>query len=111
MKHMIEAFSAIIFMSLMVFVSITIITADAEIVAAREYKADVIAEIENSNFNAGVINTCIAQAAAEGYQLEVTNCIFDSYNDINTAEVILTYQYEMPLLGISVEKSTRGIAR
>lgn len=111
MKHIFEAFSALIIIAIGAFVSIGIITASSDIAAAKEFKADCIAEIENSNFNSGVINSCIAQASSAGYELQVTNCTFDSFNDINTAEVILNYKYEIPLLGISVMKSTRGIAR
>lgn len=111
MKHIIEAFSAIIYISMMLFVSIAIITASLEITAAKQYRADVTAELENSNFNQEVIDACIAQADAMGYQLEITGCTFDKYNDINTAEIVLTYKYEIPLLGISVTKTTRGIAR
>ncbi len=111
MKHIIEAFSAVVCIALAAFVSMAILTAGSDVIAAKEYKADVIAEIENSNFNQEVIDACTAQAAAAGYRLEIRNCTYDPYNDINTAEVILTYRYELPLLGISVESSTRGVAR
>ena len=111
MKHIIEAFSAVVCIALAAFVSMAILTAGSDVIAAKEYKADVIAEIENSNFNQEVIDACVAQAAAAGYQLTVRDCTYDPYNDINTAEVILTYRYELPLLGISVESSTRGVAR
>ena len=111
MKHIIEAFSAIIYITMTLFVSIAIITASLDITAAKQYRADVEAELENSNFNREVVNACIAQAEAMGYALEITDCTYDKYNDINTAEVVLTYKYEMPLLGISVTKTTRGIAR
>ena len=70
-----------------------------------------MAEIENSNFNQNVINSCINQARVAVYELQVTNCTYDVNNDIKTAEVILTYKYEIPLFGISATKTTRGIAR
>ncbi len=111
MKHVIEAFSAIIYISMTLFVSVAIISASLDITAAAQYRADVTAELENSNFNQEVIDACIAQADAKGYMLEITDCTYDNYNDINTAEVVLTYKYEIPLLGISVTKTTRGIAR
>lgn len=111
MKHIIESFSALLLIVLMAFVSIAILTASASVTNAKAYKADCIAEIENSNFNPKVISECIAKAANAGYGLQVKSSSYDSYNDINTAEVLLTYQYEIPLFGVSVTKTTRGIAR
>ncbi len=111
MKHIVEAFSGLILIILMAYVSIAILTASAQVTNAKVYKADCIAEIENGNFNPSVITNCVSKAALAGYQLEVNACNYDVYNDINTAEVILTYQYKIPLFGISVTKTTRGIAR
>ena len=76
-----------------------------------KYKADVIAEIENSNFNPDVISACISQAQSAGYTLQVSGYVYDADHDIQSAEVIVSYSYEMPLLGISKTQSTRGIAR
>lgn len=111
MKHIVEAFSALILIILMAYVSIAILTASAQVTNAKTYKSDCIAEIENSNFNPTVIANCISKAASAGYQLQVSSCNYDIYNDINTAEVVLTYQYKIPLFGVSVTKSTSGIAR
>ena len=52
-----------------------------QIAAAKEYKADVIAEIENSNFNPSVIAACTSQAEAEGYQLTVSDCTYDALGE------------------------------
>lgn len=111
MKHIVEVFSAFVIMIVAAYISTALITADSEIAAAKSFNADCVAEIENSNFNESVINSCISQASNAGYTLQVTNYTFDVYNDINTAEVILSYKYEMPLLGISQTKEIRGIAR
>ena len=78
---------------------------------AKEYKADVIAEIENSNFNPNVITSCISQANANGYTLSVQNVQYDEDNFYTCAEVVLGYKYTMPLFNISADKTTRGIAR
>lgn len=111
MKHIVEAFSALILIILMAYVSIAILTASAQVTNAKLFKSDCIAEIENSNFNPQVITNCISKAALAGYELQIEACNYDIYNDINTAEVILTYQYKIPLFGVAVTKTTRGIAR
>ncbi|MBO5069259.1 MAG: hypothetical protein J6C37_02705, partial [Roseburia sp.] len=67
--------------------------------------------IENSNFNPKVIEACQRQAADQGYTLEVTTGVYDADLDVRMAEVLLKYRYEIPLLGISGEQVTRGVAR
>lgn len=111
MKQIVGAFGILIVLLFNLFICSTVANASGAVAEAKEYKAAVVAEIENSNFNQNVINACISQAQAEGYSLQVTNCVYDINNDIQTAEVILTYSYEMPLFGIAVTKTTRGIAR
>ena len=111
MKHIISAYGTMFILMLNIIICISICNASIAVAEAKEFKADVIAEIENSNFNIAVINGCIAQANEAGYILTVTNCVYDENNNIQTAEVILNYTYKIPLLGISEIKMTRGIAR
>lgn len=111
MKNVITAFGTILLLMLNVFGCMAISNASMMVATAKEYKADVIAEIENSNFNPDVIAACVAQAQATGYQLQVVNSVYDAEHDIQSAEVILTYSYKIPLFGIVETKSTRGIAR
>lgn len=111
MKNIVSAFSMLLVLMINSFVGIGLIGVSGEIAAAKEYKADVIAEIENSNFNQHVINGCIEQAKASGYKLTVTNCSYDDNRNIQSAEVILGYTYEIPILGIKDTRMTRGVAR
>ena len=78
--------------------------------AAKEYKADVIAEIENSDFNRDVISSCISQAQSAGYTLTVTPSA-NAEGETVSADVILSYDYKMPVFGIEKTHMTRGIAR
>lgn len=93
------------------FVCIDLSNAGLVIAEAKEFKAEIIAEIENSNFNPNVIEGCITQAEAAGYELEVTTCVYDEKRNLQSAEVILTYVYRIPFFGIEEIKTTRGIAR
>lgn len=111
MRNIIGAFSALVILVLNLFLCISVSSTSAAVSAAKEYKADVIAEIENSNFNPGVINACVQQARELGYSLEVNGYVYDEANDIQSAEVVVTYSYEMPLFGIAKTQMTRGIAR
>ena len=111
MKQIIGAFGTLIVLMLNLFICITVANASGSVAEAKEYKAFVIAEIENSNFNPKVIEGCIRQAENAGYQLQVTSYMYDERYHMQSAEVILTYSYEIPLLGISETRTTRGIAR
>lgn len=111
MKHIVGAFCTLMVFMLNCLLCISVMRVSGEITEAKEFKADVIAEIENSNFNSNVVDACVRQAQSLGYQLQVTNCTYDERNKINTAEVILVYQYEIPFLGIFKESTTRGMAR
>ena len=111
MKHIIGAFGTLIVICLNIFLGISVINASGVVTEAKEFKADVIAEIENSDFNQNVIDACIIQAENVGYRLQITNSTYDERGAIKTAEVILFYKYEIPFLGIFEERTTRGMAR
>ena len=111
MKNILEAFSILFVLLLSVYAGICVMTASAYTAAAKEYKADVIAEIENSNFAPEVVAACKAQAEAAGYTLEVTGAVYDENNRIQTAEVVLTYSYRLPMFGIDQSRTKRGIVR
>ena len=95
---------------LCVFGAAALLTASAQTAAAKEYKADVIAEIENSDFNRDVISSCISQAQSAGYTLTVTPSA-NADGETVSADVILSYDYKMPVFGIEKTHMTRGIAR
>lgn len=111
MRHIIGAFSTLIFLLLHLWIGAAVLTFGAEAAAAKEYKAAVIAEIENSNFNPNVIAGCRQEATRRGYLLEVQCSTYDEEQDIRSARVRLSYSYEIPLLGISGQKMTEGVAR
>lgn len=78
---------------------------------AESFKAQCINEIENSNFNDGVINGCIADATNNGYTLTVNKIILDADADTMMAEVILEYPFKIGVLHINNTHQTSGIAR
>lgn len=111
MKNIIGVFGTLMMLVIYFFACIAVGNAGITVAEAKEFKAQVVAEIENSNFNPNVIEGCIRQAENAGYQLQVTSCMYDERYGMQSAEVILTYSYEIPLLGIFETRTTRGIAR
>jgi DNA-binding LacI/PurR family transcriptional regulator len=111
MRQIIGAFGSLLILIFHMFICITLTVAAGEAEAAKSYKAAVIAQIENSDFNPDVIAGCISQAAEAGYVLTVNSCTYDEEMRVNTAEVILEYKYELPLFNMQQTKETRGFAR
>ena len=111
MKQIIGAFGTLMVFVMNTFLCISMSNVSAAVAEAKEFKAAVVAEIEDSNFNRNVIEGCIKEAQKAGYEMQVTNCVYDEEQNLRMAEVLITYTYEIPLFGIAEKKVTRGIAR
>lgn len=111
MRQIISTFSLLLVLVLNIFMCITMSSATMQSACAKEFKSDMVAEIENSNFNPKVINACREQAQAAGYELDIRSIQYDENNFMQSAEVLLSYSYKLPLFGIQGTKTTRGIAR
>ena len=107
MKNIINTFTTLLFYLLCVLGGAALLTASAQTAAAKEYKADVITEIENSDFNQTVITSCISQAQSAGYTLAVTPSA-DADGETVSADVVLSYSYKIPIFGIEKTHMTRG---
>lgn len=111
MGQVIKTYLGLFFILLTGLVGIGVVTAGVQSAAARNYHADVIAEIECSNFNDGVIAACKTQAQEAGYDLTVRAMTYDARGKQKTAEIILTYDYAIPVLNLITEHEVRGFAR
>lgn len=111
MKYIVEIFSLLLMFAWNLFLCSGLLGAGAEVAAAKEYKAAVVAELENSNFNPNVLDGCVKEAKTRGYLLKITPCMYGDAEEIQMAEVCLTYTYTIPILGIAEQRQTRGIAR
>ncbi len=106
MGQVLKTYLGLFFLLLMGLVGIGVVAA-----GARSYHADVISEIECSNFNAGVISACKSQAKNKGYELAVANMVYDAEQNQQMAEVILSYDYAIPVLNLVSGHEIRGFAR
>lgn len=111
MGQIIKTYLGLFFILLMGLVGIGVVTAGVQSAAARNYHADVINEIECSNFNASVIAACKQQAQESGYDLKVMTMNYDTDGNVMTAEVILGYDYAIPVLNLVTDHEVRGFAR
>lgn len=108
MKHIIEAFSVLLVMVLNLFLCVTVLTASVDAAAAKRFTAGVVAELENSNFNSNVAESCRLRAQESGYELEIIPGV---YGENVVARVRLTYPYRLPFLALTAQKSTEAVAR
>ncbi len=111
MKQIIGTFGILFILLANIFVCTGLIGASGQVAAAKEYKAQVVAELENSNFNPAVIEACKRKAAEDGYELKISECVYDAWQNMRAAQVSLKYHYRIPVLGISEENLTYAIAR
>ena len=51
------------------------------------------------------------KAAEDGYELEISDCVYDAWQNMRAAQVALKYHYRIPVLGIYEENITYTIAR
>lgn len=111
MGQIFKAYLGIFFLLIIGMVGIGVVAAGVEVTAARNYHADVIGEIECSNFNPGVIDACKNQAQENGYQLTVKDMVYDIERNQQMAEVILAFDYAIPILNLVSNREIRGFAR
>lgn len=123
MEQIIKTYLGMFLILLMTVTGIGIVAAEVEVTRAREFKSDVIIELENSNYNVNVLNACIQQAREIGYDLSVTLYGEDGTavdyepgdalpaDGIAFAEVILDYSYRTGPFGSLMQHSIRGYGR
>lgn len=111
MGQVIKTYLGIFFLLVLGLVGIGVVTAGIQTANARNYHEDMISEIECSNFNDGVIAGCRQQAQEAGYGLTVKTMTYDGQGHTKTAEVILDYEYAIPVLNLVTDHQIRGFAR
>lgn len=111
MGEIIKAYMGLFFFVLQLVLGESLIMVGVEEQAAQNYHADVIEEIESSNFSPSVIAACKNQAQSNGYELEVNSIVTDDDNNIKMAEVVLKYNHSIDILEIMSTQEKRGFAR
>lgn len=123
MSQVIKSFMGMFFLLALLLLGVGILSAQTDVSDALDYKADIIAELENSNYNAEVINACIRQANENGYSIEIktfapgnqtvsyTTPDAADTTKVVMAEVKLKYVYRIGFLNAVTEHQVRGYAR
>ena len=72
MSQIIKAFMGVFLTLFMAVTAMGILAAYMEVMNAQDMQARIVDEIENSDFNTGVVQQCFLQSEEAGYQLKVT---------------------------------------
>ncbi|MDE6904671.1 MAG: hypothetical protein K2P76_07020 [Lachnospiraceae bacterium] len=123
MSQVIKTFTGVFFMLLVLLLGTGILSAQMDASNAINYKADIVAELENSNYSPQVLNGCMEQAIDNGYKISVktftkggavqvyTAPTAGDTRDVVMAEVVLTYPYRIGFLDSHTQHQVRGFAR
>lgn len=111
MGQIMKTYLGIFFLLVTGMVGIGVVTAGIQSANARNYHADVISEIECSNFNDAVVSSCRQQAKEDGYELVVKTMVYNAQEHTKMAEVILHYEYAIPVLNLVTDHQVRGFAK
>lgn len=112
MSQIMKAFLGVFLVLLMALTAMGILSAYMEVLNAQDMQARFVDEIENSDFNAAVIQECFAQSQAAGYTLSVTLFLEDAavatahnaqqvpQTAADMAKVQLEFPFRVSFLGI-----------
>lgn len=122
MGQIVKTFLGIAFAMIVMVTGISVIDMQADGTGARNFKNDVIAELETSDFNPDVINACFFTAAEKGYTMEVdiyssaggppqTYSAGTASATSGAAMARIKLRYKVNILGRELEKSLEGCTR
>lgn len=115
MSQIIKAFMGVFLILFMAATAMGILSAYMEVMSAQDMQARMVDEIENSDFNEGVIRECFVRCSDAGYELAVTLFMEDSavltahsagevyggYGNVDLAKVELKFPFRVAFFGIN----------
>ncbi len=127
MGEIIKGFLGMICIILLLMTGVSVLTTMIEITNAKSYKSNVVAILENSDYDVAAIGECISEASELGYDLTVQcysqniftgersvgdwDTIGSAGVEIYMADVRLEYEHTMPLFQVRTEHVFQGYAR
>lgn len=97
MEMIVKAFTGLFFILMVIYLGVGFIAASITARGAEDFMASCTQRMEASNMATSVVNSCISDAEDQGYELKVS--VHGTGDRYGVAE--LTYEYKLPILGIS----------
>lgn len=106
MEEIVKTFSSVFFMLLVTFMGASLVSASVDARNAQAYMTEAVSEISSANCSSSVVSHYEnhAKDVDESYKFKVTNKTKSSSSEKYYATATLTYDYSLPILGISQEK-------
>lgn len=115
MSQIMKAFMGVFLTLFMAATAMGILTAYMEVMNAQDMQARIVDEIENSDFNAGVMQECFQKSSDAGYQLAITlfyeNAavatahsaaqVMEDAGNVDMAKVEMKFPFRVAFLGIN----------
>ena len=125
MSQIIKAFLGIFLTMFMAVTAMGILSAYMEVMNAQDMQAGFVDEIENSDYNPGVIKACMASCEKAGYHLTVTlfceNAVVTTIHNsgevpaktdgTDMAKVEFSFPFRVGFFGINKEHKLVSYAR
>lgn len=108
MKLLIEHFITFLLLLIFIWIGMAYIIQNVLYSNARAFHGSVVAQLENSYFDAGVIEDCREKAEKAGYELDIVVYGEENRKD---AKVTLGFWYVIPLAGIEKKYEIEGYSR
>lgn len=100
----------IIIMAMTALIGTSYLVASLNSMSAQKFHSAVVSEIEASDFSPTVIAACEKKAKENGFN-NLTVTTLESVKGNDYAEVVLDYNYSIPLLNQVMEHQIVGYAR
>lgn len=124
MEQIPKVFLTVLLTLVLTVLSFGVIAGEMQTAKAKNYKADVVAQIEQSDFDQDVMKELIKSAKNNGYTLYIKNDPNDFTNP-DTPSVLVTngaynkkisyvtlkYSFDVAIFGIHKEHITQAVAR
>lgn len=108
MRLLIEHFITFLLLLIFIWIGVAYIIQNITYSSAREFHGSVVTQLENSYFDAAVIEDCKEKAERAGYELDIMVYGEENRKD---ARVTLGFRYAIPLAGIEKKYEIEGYSR
>lgn len=110
MSQILKTYLSLFLLVISSLIFVCIISADVNVTSAREFHSTIVKEIEESNMSQSVIESCKENAQKLGYILNATKVV-DDKNKTIAVELVLNYEYSIPIINVFSNHEIRAIAR
>ena len=110
MENIPKIYLDIVLIVIMVILSIAIIIQNKNASNAVSFKNDVVEELQCSHFSPNVIQACKDTGASLGYDTVITP-ISNGTGEVIMCEVVIKYNYIVPVVKTTIKQEVRGYAR